>query len=124
MKKIYIYFILILCLISSCKTQKQDRTVSGTYVFNYENEEKEEIIFNEDGTFIFTSYKTSCEGSWRYISKDTIILKCYEPSISQSLSKGYVYPLERKIKILKNNKLKMPVYNNVKRKYVTLNPVR
>jgi len=119
MKYIIITFISV--FIFSCKTQNK-YIESGIYSYYYElSDDKEELILNSDSSFIFYSYKTSCSGRWEYIEPNTILISCNEVDFAEKLQFGYMNTRKREIKILSKNKLKLPIFNNVKKKYVILN---
>lgn len=120
---------LICCY--SCKTRfPADNFSSGKFNFTYIKGKNsiEELILKEDSTFILTSYGSynppTCSGYW-CILNDTLLIKCSkdENPLAPALS-GYMRPRERKLKIMNNDKLKMRIENNVKRKYVILERVK
>ena len=86
----------------------------------------DELILREDGTFTinnsmlrFTSQSVSCEGTWKYIATNTILIKCNPVSGPATLLPGQLHhkETEREIKIINENKLKMPIFNQVKEKF-------
>ena len=116
--------IFVLLFLISCKVEKQINII-GTFRYDYKySDDKEVVRLNNDSTFLYTSYFSSCTGTWKYISKDSIIISSKEGSFLESISRGYITPRIRKIRILNENKLKMPIWGNVKRKYVILKRVK
>jgi len=122
--------VIFVIILFSCNGQK-DLIVNGKYEYIYKKspffleEQREQIIFNADSTFILSSYTGSvCEGIWKYITKDTILIKCHdeEQNMFEKLKKTYLYPREIKMKILNKNKIKMPLHdrNGKFQKNVTL----
>ena len=120
MKDIFL-FIILFCFFS-CKTARSFTVITdGVFVYNYENSgEKEELILNNDGSFVFNSYGTKCKGNWKYLSRDSILIKCGEEPWTNVIGQGYLFPRERKIKVLNENKLKIPIFDDTKRKYIIL----
>ena len=116
----YILLFLIPTLVFSCGT-KNKCIESGVYRYYYKSSnEKEELILNSDSSFILNSYKTSCSGKWEYINPDIILISCDDVNFIDKLQSGYMAMRKREIKILNKNKLKFPIINNVKMKYVIL----
>ena len=64
-----------------------------------------------DSTFQLVTWhievKSGCEGTWRIIENDTILLQCSTPKPLEELQGGYMSERERKVAILSNRKLKM-----------------
>lgn len=127
---IFLIFTTFMCCYS-CKTKFQAEDFSsGKFSFTYikGKNSKEELILKEDSTFTLTSYTyfptPTCNGKWSIINNDTLFIQCgKEKDPFAPLARGYMGLRERKIKIINSNKLKMPIENNVKRKYVILERV-
>lgn len=125
-KNILVIFIFILFL--SCKSNYTPYNLeSGEFYFYYSEEKKakEYLVLKDDSTFTLIlyggPYNPTCTGKWTFINKNIIKLECYdEKEPIASIVSGYMSVRERKIKIVNSNKLKMPIYNNAKRKYVML----
>ena len=119
-----IIFIIVLLFLSSCKVQEPQRIINGTYRYIYGSSNlKEELFLKEDSSFSFNSYGTECDGKWKYIAKDTILISCRNPSIVETITQGYMNQRERKIKILNNDRIKVPITNDTRHKYLVLKRV-
>jgi len=125
----YNLFILIVIICAGCKSfnpQSSYTIESGRFCFYYTKDKKikDELILNDDSTFRLTlydaGYKPSCTGIWKVIDKNTIRIECSPQFFGGSLNSANISKRTRELKIINNNKIKMPIENNVKRKYVTL----
>ena len=87
--------------------------------------QKEDLILRADSTFVFNTYAgAKCSGTWKYVSKDEILIKCFEPeNFIEKLAKTYPNPDIIKFKVINENKLKMSIEGNVKRDHVILKRV-
>lgn len=113
-------FVLISVILLSCKYQYQ-YNIEGTYRYHYKStDDVEELVLNSDSTFIFNSYKTSCSGKWKYIHPNTILINCDDVDLMKKIQSGYMSLRYRDIEILSKNRLKLPITNNIKMKYVIL----
>jgi len=124
-KSIIILFIAFLLV--SCRTQIYNIERG---VFQYKNNKykknKCELRLDKDSTFSLTFYYrllddgcvSTCNGRWKYIAKDTIFINCYPAPQTEAFTRCYMSDRERKIKVVNGNKLKLPIYNNVKHKYI------
>jgi hypothetical protein len=71
------------------------------------------LILRKDSTFSFTDQwfeiNQKCKGKWSLLSKDTIILKCFDEgnSVINLITMGYMTERERRVIILARNKLKL-----------------
>jgi len=132
MKKYIFYISITIFLFTACKTRKEiNMLCPGTFEFIYNKgkESREELILKGDSTFILTSFTyiqpPTCNGNWSIINKDTLLINCNpEKDTFAYFVTGYMELRTRKIKIINNNKLKMPITNNDKRKYVILQRVK
>ncbi len=122
MKTKYITILVIFALAFSCKTQSEYKLESGTYRYYYKaTTDTEELILNDDSTFIINSYRTSCSGKWKYIRPNTIVISCEDVDLMQKIQSGYMTLRQREIKVIGNNRLQLPIANNTKMKSVVLN---
>lgn len=118
--------LLTLAVCVSCSSSKNIKLKEGMFVYKYKNgEEQEELLLKADSSFILNSYKcTSCTGRWKMLSKDTIMIKCNSIiDVRDFFKRDYMHLRERKIKIINNEKLKMPIEGNSRLKYVILKKV-
>jgi len=116
----YIVLMISSILLFSCKVQIR-HVNEGIYTYHHDStDDKEELILNSDSTFIFNSYKISCSGMWEYKKPNIIKIKCSDVNLIDKIQSGYMTQRIRQIKILSNNRLKLPITNNVKMKYVIL----
>lgn len=69
-----------------------------------------DLSINNDGSFILTQkyfeVNSTCQGKWQRISKDTILLKFDSSTLSEKLLSGYMTEREKKVIVLKKDKLK------------------
>ena len=72
-------------------------------------------------SLFFLSCKTSCSGRWKYIGHNMISISCGDVDLMEKIQSGYMSQRSRIIKVLKKNRLKMPITNNISMKYVILN---
>jgi hypothetical protein len=107
MKRIYI---CILLLLTSCTV---NRYIPGTY-FSKGIGYKRNLKLNKDGTFVLANEnfdsKSECQGKWKYLSKDTLLLKCDTESFPAIISSGYISERQQKVILMDNNQIK---YNQV-----------
>jgi hypothetical protein len=70
-----------------------------------------DLTLNNDSSFTFTKkyfeVNSICQGQWKRIAKDTLLLKCGEEDLSAKLQSGYVTKRERKLIVLNKQKLKI-----------------
>lgn len=125
MKK-YISITFILLFFIACKSSYYP-IKTGQFCFYYSKEKnlKDELILKDDSTFVLTlyggAYTPTCTGKWKYIEENVIRLECYnETDLLAPITSGYMNLREREVKIINSDKLKMPIENNIKRKYVIL----
>jgi len=132
MKKEILFIGAFFFLFYSCKTRiDTKKIIPGVFEYTYKKGKgsKEELILNDDSTFVLTSYTyfqpPTCNGNWSIINNDTILIKCNpEEHPLAPFVTGYMEVRIRKIKIINNNKLKMPIENNVIRRYVILKRIK
>jgi len=126
-----ISLILIIIICSKCKSSYIPYSIEpGEFSFYYSSKEtdREHLILKHDSTFKLTLYGgpycPSCDGKWKFIDKNTIRIECFpDKNPLAPISSGYMSLRVREIKVINNIKLKMPIENNVKRKYVILERV-
>ena len=126
----YIYILLASFILFSCKSRIPVKIESGKFQYRYENydERIDEVILNSDGTFTLNfygqlSFVRSYSGEWKYIDTDTILITCPDEHWTEAIQRGYISVRQRKLKVMSNDKLKMPIEANIKRKYVILKRV-
>ena len=126
MKKYTIVICLMLFILFSCKTSNIgcDTIKTGKYLWASKKvpSYKYELLLNNDSTFTFFQYegvKSTCSGTWKCNNKE-IIISCWNEYWTNQLARGYLNNRVQNIKIIGKNKLKLPIFNNVKRKYVIL----
>lgn len=114
MKK-YLCFLLLL---ASCTVR---RPVPGTYYSNGTNYIKS-LKLDMNGTFVLSAdnfeRKASFLGSWKYLSKDTILLKYNLKDFPEIAKSQYMKQREVKAVLLNNQEIK---YNEVILSKVNLN---
>ena len=99
---------LIIVTLCSCSVNKN---LTGKYIAEGKDF-KQMLILNKNNTFDLTEqgfeYNSDCTGKWKFISKDTILLKCdSEKSISAMLQSGYMSERKRKAIILNARQIKL-----------------
>jgi len=106
-------------LLSSCASSFSQTDLIG----NYHAKGKDysyDLKLSKDSTFQLTTWhievKSGCQGTWRLIQKDTLLLRCSEAEPHEALQGGYMSDREKEILVLGKRKLKMG--------NVTLKPVR
>ena len=127
--KSYIYFLFIIC--TSCVSPQITTIHSGYFQYVVGDvmvgNVTRTIVLKNDYQFTYTvsfgGPNRKCNGIWKYISKDTILLQCEDVPLEQAFSSGYMFPRNHKIKVVNVNKLKLFCDNCVKRKYFILNRV-
>ena len=110
-------------LLAGCKTLQSTKIESGKFSYDYESDYFDELVLSQDGSFKLSfhyGFISACEGHWKYITKDTILLECGQEPPQNIIQRGYISERSRKIKVLNENRLKMPVFNDTKRKSVIL----
>lgn len=127
MKKIvYSIFVVVIC--TACKASYNSANIDfGRFCFYYSKEknQKDELVLKSDSTFNLTlyggGYKPSCRGKWYFVDKNIIRVECFsDENPLASITSGYMSLRTRDIEVINPSKLKMPITNNVKRKYVIL----
>lgn len=72
------------------------------------------LKLNKDSTFVLTKKyfegSGSCNGKWKIVGGNQLILECNEATVLESLSSGYISDRIMSLKIIKPKKLKL---NNV-----------
>lgn len=102
--------LLIISIIfsTSCKTTSLFQNLQGQY-YKKGKDYKYILILNNDSSFTFTERyhegRSSCQGKWLFISKDTLLLKCGEASLSEMLQRGYMEEREKKVILISTNKV-------------------
>ena len=98
---------LLIIVFASCTT---NRSLVGSYTKNGEDF-RHSLILNKDSTFVLVEeyfhVNSKCQGRWRYIDKDTLLLVCNEEDLAGKLSRGYMSKREQEVIILISNKLKL-----------------
>lgn len=112
MKKI-LYFILVFCTISSCRTSTSYNSLAGKY-YAIGKDYEYSLDLNKDWTFSLNfkslNTKSGCTGKWE-INKNLIELICNSPKdITETLQGGYLSDREIKIKIDNKGEL---FYNSI-----------
>ena len=102
--------LLVSVLLSSCASSFSQKNLVG----NYQAKGKDysyKLKLAKDSTFQLTTWhievKSGCEGTWRVIDNDTILLQCSAPKPFEELQGGYMSEREKKVSILSKRKLKM-----------------
>jgi len=72
----------------------------------------ESLIIQKNHTFTLVEqgfeYDSQCQGKWKYISKDTIVLQCdSEKDVEKMLQSDYMSDRLRKATILNRNQIKI-----------------
>lgn len=103
-------FLIVSVVLSSCASSFSQKKLIG----NYQAKGKDysyKLTLAGDSTFQLSTWqievKSGCEGTWKVIDSDTLLLKCYEPKPNEVLQGGYMSEREKKIVLLGNRKLKM-----------------
>ena len=105
-------FVFISLLFISCLTQKNyTRNIEGSFI-GKGKDFVHEIKLNNNGTFNlvfkYPSLTKQCNGTWSYLSNDSLSLKCSEVTDPlQSIRSDYMGETTTIIKIINKNKLKM-----------------
>jgi hypothetical protein len=93
-------------LLASCNV---NRIIPGNYC-NNGTDYKKSLRLNKDGTFALTTEnfdsKSGCQGKWKYLSKDTLLLKCDAEGFPAIITSGYISEREQKVVLLGNNQIK------------------
>jgi hypothetical protein len=101
MKK-YLY---CLALLASCTLK---HAIIGNYT-SIGKDYKKDLTIMKDGTFILKlvdlESKAECHGKWRYLSNDTILLKCDTESFPAIITSGYIQERQQKAIVLDRNKI-------------------
>src|SRR5687767_15000626 len=102
--------LIISVLLSSCASSFSQKKLVG----NYQAKGKDyayNLKLAGDSTFQLSTWqievKSGCEGTWKIIGGDTLLLQCYEPKPNEVLQGGYMSEREKKIVLLGNRKLQM-----------------
>ena len=102
--------LIISLLLSGCAASLSQNSVVGNYYTKGKNYSYS-LQLNTDSTFQLIiqdmEVKSSCDGTWRMVGDDTILLKCFPPNPSEQLQGGYMSNRERKIAVLNNRKLRI-----------------
>ena len=110
MNKIYPFILIFLLIgIVSC-----NKVLYPRFEGDFQSSGKDyryTLIIKNDNTFIFNKQdldvKKNCRGSWKYTTKDTILLKCGDEPITNTFSTGYMYEREIKIIVINPQKIKI-----------------
>jgi len=69
------------------------------------------LTLHKDSVFILSDkwfeINSTCTGKWFVVSKDTIVLRCFDEKFPAQISSGYLNEREKKIIVLGKNKLKL-----------------
>jgi len=94
----------------SCKSTSLLQNADGDY-YSKGRDYYYSLSLKRDSSFVFTQkyfeVNSTCQGKWKYISKDTILLQCNEADLSAKLQSGYMSERERKVLMLNKNKLQI-----------------
>lgn len=105
----YLLFILIIVL-ASCRTISISQNIQGQY-YKAGKDYQYDLSLNNDSSFTLTQkyfeVNSTCGGRWQYLSRDTLLLKCYEENLSAKLQGGYMTEREKKVIVLGKKKLKI-----------------
>lgn len=103
-------FLIISVLLSSCASIFSQENLVG----NYQAKGKDysyKLKLAKDSTFQLTTWhievKSGCDGTWRVVDSETILLQCSAPKPLEELQGGYMSEREKKVTILSKRKLKM-----------------
>lgn len=120
MKNVIIYIFLLFLI--SCKTVTPTIIQEGSFIHEYKDGATTQLILRKNGSFdLKFSYKQGCSGKWLYVPMDTIIIDCNTVDWTETITKGFMHERKQEIIILDEKRLKLPVFNNVKKKYIILN---
>lgn len=115
MKKFVIYLVITLGLFITCRAQKiEQEALCGTfYKLNKDKyfSSSYTLELRPDSTFSFIimvkDAKPQCNGKWKIIDKEFILLECNESSNPyEMLSSGYMSQKEQKLQVINKNKIK------------------
>jgi hypothetical protein len=92
----------------SCSSSK--RIIGNYYVAG--KDFNKSLILKKDSSFFYTQNvfegQSKCQGRWKYLSKDTLLLKCdTEKSVEAMLQSGYISERTQKAIILSHNRIKL-----------------
>jgi hypothetical protein len=114
MKRAVVYVVITLGLFVSCKTQEigQEALCGTFYKLNNDKyfSSSYTLELRPDSSFTFIvvvkDAKPQCEGKWKIIDKEFILLECKESSNPyEMLSSGYMSEKEHKLRIIDKNKI-------------------
>lgn len=115
MKRAVVYVVITLGLFISCKAQKigQEALCGTFYKLNKDKyfSSSYTLELRPDSSFTFIvmvkDAKPQCEGKWKIIDKEFILLECKESSNPyEMLSSGYMSEKEHKLQVINKNKIK------------------
>jgi len=77
------------------------QTKDSKYILELKDEERFTL------TFGFWDGKSSCDGSWEVIDRNTILLKCAQGKFPAQVTSSYMTIRERRVLILSHRKLRL-----------------
>lgn len=123
----FIVPLIVLLTFITCKSSYVPVDIGmGVYRFYYSKEKniKDELILKSDSTFVLNldGRKTpTCIGKWQMVDRSSILLECFKDTdLLAPATRGYLSERQRIVKIINEKKIKMPIYNNARRKYIIL----
>jgi len=94
---------------TSCKSISRLQNADGQY-YAKGRDYSYSLWLEVNSSFVFTQkyfeVNSTCQGKWKYLSKDTILLQCNE-DLSAKLQSGYMSTRVRKIIVLNKNRLQI-----------------
>lgn len=96
--------------LSSCAASRSQNSLVGDYHARGKDYSYS-LTLDADSTFKLAIWvievKSSCEGDWQMIGKDTIFLQCRPPQFPEQLEGGYMSDRERKVAVINRRMLKI-----------------
>ena len=102
--------VILICLLSSCKSLKSEQDIYGDFYKKGQDYEYS-LTLNKDRTFVLTikyqDANPSCIGKWEKSNGSEIHLKCDDvENPTETISSSYMNEREHKIEIISSNKLR------------------
>jgi len=99
-----------MALLYGCSANRKISNISSKFSVKGEGYSYS-LMLNPDNSFILNEsvieVSLSCKGTWKYCSKDSILLSCEEEPPNAMLQSGYMVKRQRSILLIDKNHIKV-----------------
>lgn len=100
--------VILICFLASCTASRN--SLGGNY-YARAKDYSYTLKLSEDGTFSltqkYTDVNSSCDGTWKKVDDDTLLLTCSPAKFPEQIQGGYMSEREKTVEVINSRKLKI-----------------